>query len=111
MSTELSLSPGETFRKLMTFYEQGRDGPRLDLTGVVWEVANLSEDAPWTAEIQPASLVTGQVYLHIPAAETINAPANGKFPIQIRMTFPGSGDKKFLDPIVIHTGPAYVPII
>jgi len=102
----LNLAPGETFRHLLTFFEVGRDGPRLDLTDIVVEAINLN-DAPWVIQVLATDPINGQCQIYIPDADTQLAEPGVEYAFQLRMTFP-SGDKRFIPPVVIALGPEYV---
>jgi hypothetical protein len=102
----LDLQPGETFRHLVTMYEEGRDSPRLDLSGVNISAINLAE-APWTVEILETDPTNGQFQLYIPDTLTRLADEYSVYPFQLRLTYP-TGDRQFVGPINISTGAEFI---
>lgn len=102
----LDLQPGETFRHLVTFYQQGRDSPRVDLTGVEINCVNLS-DAPWDIEPIPIDLPNGQVQLYIPDTTTRLADEYTTYPFQVRLKYP-TDDVQYVGPINICTGTEFI---
>jgi len=106
MSTFIDLTPGATFRHLVTMFEQGRDGPRMDLTGAVITCINL-DPAPWDIVPLMVDAVNGQFQLWIDSALTQEAEPYAKYAFQMRFTFP-SGDKMIVSPLTIATGAGYL---
>lgn len=105
-ATMIYLTPGETFRHMVTLYTAGRDSPGVDLTECEVTVINL-DPAPWDIGVQFVVREEGQFQLFIPDTDTQLAEQFQQYAFQIRLAWE-TGDKQFIGPVVISTGTEYL---